>query len=138
MPTLASFEYEVHERVNAGKPLTADILNGIMADVYAAGYGDTMTDDRERTGITWAQFGHLYEAYYTFQYATGISAAHALADKVLTGEANAVDNYLKFLSSGSSVYPLDALKIAGVDMTSPEAIERTFKVLTDLVDRLEV
>lgn len=137
MPTLASFEYEVHERVNAGKPLTADILNGIMADVYAEGYGDTMTDDRDRTGITWSQFGHLYEPYYTFQYATGISAAHALADKVLTGEANAVENYLKFLSSGSSVYPLDALKIAGVDMTEPEAIERTFKVLTDLVDRLE-
>jgi oligoendopeptidase F len=137
MPTLARFEYEVHERIDAGKPMTADILNGIMSDMYAEGYGTTMTDDRERTGITWAQFGHLYEDYYTFQYATGISAAHALADKVLIGEKDAAANYLKFLSSGSSVYPLDALKIAGVDMTSPEAIERTFKVLSGLVDRLE-
>jgi oligoendopeptidase F len=137
MPTLARFEYEVHEREDAGKPLTADILNNIMSDLYAEGYGTTMTDDRERTGITWATFGHLYTAYYTFQYATGISAAHALADKVLSGEAHAAANYLKFLSSGSSVYPLDALKIAGVDMTTPEAIERTFKVLAGLVDRLE-
>jgi oligoendopeptidase F len=137
MPTLARFEYEVHERVNAGKPLTADILNGIMAELFAEGYGTTMTDDRERSAITWAQFSHLYEAYYTFQYATGISAAHALADKVLSGEKDAAANYLKFLSSGSSVYPLEALKIAGVDMTSPESIERTFKVLTELVDRLE-
>jgi oligoendopeptidase F len=137
MPTLARFEYEVHERVNAGKPLTADILNGIMSDLFAEGYGTTMTDDRERTGITWATFGHLYAPYYTFQYATGISAAHALADKVLSGEANAAANYVKFLSSGSSAYPLDILKIAGVDMTTPEAIERTFKVLSGLVDRLE-
>jgi oligoendopeptidase F len=137
MPTLARFEYEVHERVNAGKPMTADILNGIMSDLFAEGYGTTMTDDRERTGITWATFGHLYASYYTFQYATGISAAHALADKVLSGETNAAANYVKFLSSGSSAYPLDVLKIAGVDMLSPEPIERTFKVLSGLVDRLE-
>ena len=137
MPTLARFEYEVHERVNAGKPMTADILNGIMSDLFAEGYGTTMTDDRERTGITWATFGHLYASYYTFQYATGISAAHALADKVLSGEANAAENYVKFLSSGSSAYPLDVLKIAGVNMLSPEPIERTFKVLSGLVDRLE-
>jgi oligoendopeptidase F len=137
MPTLARFEYEVHEMVNNGKPVTAETLNNLMADLYAEGYGDTMTDDRERTSITWAQFGHLYVAYYTFQYATGISAAHALADKVRNGGATAAENYLEFLSSGSSVYPLDALKIAGVDMTTPEPIEKAFEVLSGLVDRLE-
>jgi oligoendopeptidase F len=137
MPTLARFEFEVHERVAAGKPLTADILNGIMSDLFAEGYGDTMSDDRERTGITWATFGHLYRPYYTFQYATGISAAHALADKVASGKPEAAQNYLSFLKSGGALNPLDALKLAGVDMTSPEAVEKTFGVLGSLVDRLE-
>lgn len=137
MPTLARFEFEVHDRVAAGKPLTADILNGIMSDFFAEGYGDTMTDDRERTGITWATFGHLYRPYYTFQYATGISAAHALADKVGSGKPEAAQNYLAFLKSGGALNPLDALKLAGVDMTTPEAVEKTFGVLGSLVDRLE-
>jgi oligoendopeptidase F len=137
MPTLASFELEVHTRAEQGKPLTADILNGILRDLYAAGYGSTLTDDPERTGITWAQFGHLYSPFYTFQYATGISAAHALAADILAGKPNAAANYRKFLSLGGSMYPLDALKVAGVDMTTPEAVEKTFATLVDYVDRLE-
>jgi oligoendopeptidase F len=137
MPTLARFELEIHERVAAGKPVNADIMNGIMSDFFAEGYGSTMTDDRERTGITWATFGHLYVPYYTFQYATGISAAHALADKIQTGDESAAQNYLQFLSAGSSLYPMDALKLAGIDMTTPEAVEKTFAVLSTIVDRLE-
>jgi oligoendopeptidase F len=136
MPTLARFEYEVHERIAAGKPLTADILNGIMSDLFAEGYGTTMTDDPERTGITWATFGHLYNPFYTFQYATGISAAHALADQVRSDE-QAAENYLKFLHTGGFYDPLDALKMAGVDMTSPEPVEKAFAVLADLVERLD-
>jgi oligoendopeptidase F len=137
MPTLARFEAEVHERVAAGKPMTADILNGIMSDLFTEGYGDTMSDDRERTGITWATFGHLYRPFYTFQYATGISAAHALAEKIRTGNQDAAENYLAFLRLGGSRNPLDALNLAGIDMTSPEAVEKTFGVLGSLVDRLE-
>jgi oligoendopeptidase F len=137
MPTLARFEYEVHQRVDAGKPLTADILNGLMADLYAEGYGDTLTDDTDRTGITWAQFGHLYVPFYTFQYATGISAAHALAERVQDGDDEAAEKYVQFLSAGSSVYPLDALSMAGVDMSTPEAVEKTYEVLAEYVDRLE-
>lgn len=137
MPTLARFEYEVHNRVMAGKPLTADTLNGLMSDLFAEGYGDTMTDDPERTGITWATFGHLFVPFYTFQYSTGISAAHALATDILAGDGNAVENYREFLTLGSRVYPMQALQTAGVDMTTPEAVEKTFAVLSDLVDRLE-
>jgi len=137
MPTLARFELEVHTRIAEGKPITADILNGIMRDLYAEGYGETMSDDPERTGITWATFGHLYIPYYTFQYATGISAANALAEMVRSGDAEQAANYRKFLAAGSSVYPLDALKIAGIDMTTPEPIEKAFGVLAGLVDRLE-
>jgi oligoendopeptidase F len=88
-------------------------------------------------GITWATFGHLYYDYYVYQYATGISAAHALSNRILEGKAGAAQDYLKFLSAGSSVYPLDALKIAGVDLRTPQAVEETFKVLEEYVERLE-
>ncbi len=138
MPTLARFELEVHTRMENDEPLTPDTLNQIMSDFFAEGYGDTMTDDKRRTGSTWAQFGHLYEPYYTFQYATGISAAHALANGILAGDdANAVDRYLGFLASGSSDYSINVLQKAGVDMSTPLAVEETFKVLEGLVDRLE-
>jgi oligoendopeptidase F len=94
--------------------------------------------DEERVGITWAQFStHLYSNYYVYQYATGISAANALARKVLDGEPGAAENYKKFLKAGGSMYPLDALKLAGVDMTSPEPVEKAFDVLEGFVSRLE-
>ncbi|MEJ2759880.1 MAG: M3 family metallopeptidase, partial [Anaerolineales bacterium] len=78
MLNLASFELEVYTRAEQGKPLSAKILQDIMIEIYAAGYGDTLTDDPVRTGTTWAQFSHLYTPFYTFQYAVGISAADAL------------------------------------------------------------
>ncbi|MEO8608792.1 MAG: oligoendopeptidase F [Chloroflexota bacterium] len=136
MPTLARFELEIHERVERGEGVTADDMIELMADLFSEGYGSEMHLDRERVGITWAQFGHLYSNYYVFQYATGISAAHALAGRILEGTPNAAANYIKFLSAGSSLYPVDALKLAGVDMSTPEAVERTFAVLAGYVDRL--
>ena len=137
MPTLARFELEVYTRAQEGKPLNADILNGIMGDLYSQGYGTTMTDDRERTSITWSQFAHLYVPFYTFQYAIGISAAHALAEDVIAGEEKAVENYLEFLKAGVSLYAMDSFKLAGVDMSGPRPVEKTFKVVENLVDRLE-
>lgn len=137
MPTLARFELEAHQRVEKGQSLTADSLIDLMTDLFAEGYGDEMHVDRERVGITWAQFGHLYANYYVFQYATGISAAHVLANRILSGTPNAVENYLGFLKAGGNGYPVDALKAAGVDMATPTAVEETFKILADYVDRLE-
>jgi oligoendopeptidase F len=136
MPTLARFELEVHERVERGEGVTADDMINLMADLFSEGYGNEMHVDRERVGITWAQFGHLYSNFYVFQYATGISAAHALAGRILEGVPQAAENYVKFLSVGSSLYPVDALKLAGVDMSKPDAVERTFGVLAEYVDRL--
>ncbi len=137
MPTLARFELEVHSRMENDEPLTPETLNEIMAGFFAEGYGETLTDDKTRSGITWAQFGHLYEAYYTFQYATGISAAHALANGILAEDDGAVERYLAFLRAGGSEYPIPLLKEAGVDMSTPAAVEETFAVLESLVDRLE-
>jgi len=137
MPTLARFELEVHQRVERGEGLIADTMIGLMADLFTEGYGNEMHVDRERVGMTWATFEHLYTDYYVFQYATGISAAHALSGRILTGVSNAVQEYLSFLSAGASVYPLDALKMAGIDLTTPKAVEETFGVLGGYVDRLE-
>jgi oligoendopeptidase F len=137
MPTLARFELETHQRVEQGRGLTASGLNSLMADLFSEGYGDAMEVDRERVGITWATFSHLYADYYVYQYATGIAAAHALARRILDGVPGAAEDYLKFLSAGSSLYPLDALKVAGVDMTTPEAVEAAFAVLAGMVERLE-
>jgi oligoendopeptidase F len=136
MPTLSRFELEIHQRVEKGQGVTADDMIALMADLFSEGYGSEMHVDRDRVGITWAQFGHLYSNFYVFQYATGISAAHALAGRILEGTPGAAENYVKFLSTGSSMYPVDALQMAGVDMRTPDAVERTFAVLADYVDRL--
>jgi len=137
MPILAAFEREVHGRVERGMGLTADDLITICADLFAEGYGSEMTYDRESAGITWATFSHLYTYFYVYQYATGISAANLLARQILTGDASAVQRYREFLCAGGSLYPLDALQHAGVDMTTPAAVETTFDVLAEMVDRLE-
>jgi oligoendopeptidase F len=137
MPTLARFELEVHQREERGEGMSADDMNTLMADLFAEGYGDEMDYDRERIGITWATFTHLYMDYYVFQYATGISGANALANHILRGEPDAVDQYLEFLKSGSSDYPINVLKKAGVDLTSSDPVEETFQVLSGLIDKLE-
>ena len=138
MPTLARLEMAMHERIENGQSLTADVLIDLTADLYAEGYGDEVVIDRDRIGITWAQFHtHLYSRFYVYQYATGIAGAHALSERILSGTPNASDDFLNFLKAGASVYPLEALKIAGVDMTKPEPVETAFRTLSSYVDRLE-
>jgi oligoendopeptidase F len=108
-----------------------------MADLFAEGYGTEVVMDRPRVGITWAEFPtHLYSNFYVYQYATGISAAHTLARGVLEGKPGAAEQYLAFLNAGGSLYPLEALELAGVDMTSTEPVERGFEEMGELVDRL--
>jgi oligoendopeptidase F len=137
MPLLALFELETHQRAERGEALGAQSMNELMADLFQEAYGEAVKIDRARYGITWATFGHLYADYYVYQYATGISGAHALSHRILAGVPGAAGDYLKFLSTGSALYPLDALKLAGVDMTTPQAVEETFAVLAGYVERLE-
>ncbi len=137
MPTLARFELEMHERVEQGQALTATLMIDRMADLLAEAYGPAMTIDRERVGITWATFSHLYRAYYVYTYATGIAAAHACARRIREGVPGAVAGYRRFLAAGNAMYPLDALALVGVDMRSPEPMAEAFAVLAGFVDRLE-
>jgi len=141
MPSLARLELEIHERVERGGALTADYLNNLMADLMVEVYGseiDVSERDRERIGSTWAQFHtHLYSNFYVYQYATGIAAADHLVERVAAGDAKAVASYRAFLASAGSMYPLDGLRMAGVDMTSPGPVEAAFATLASMVDRLE-
>ena len=141
MPSLARLELEIHERVERGEALTAGALNDLMADLMMEVYGsevDVSDRDRERIGSTWAQFHtHLYSNFYVYQYATGIAAADHLVGRVAAGDQKAVESYLAFLKSGGSMYPLEGLRMAGVDMTSPEPVEAAFATLASMVERLE-
>ena len=137
MPTLARFELEMHARLEKGAPVNADIMTGVLADFFKEGYGEEVEFERDRIGITWAQFLHMYMNFYVYQYATGISGAHALSQAVTSGQPGAVGRYLDFLQSGSSRYPLAALQQAGVDLTTPQPVITAFASLSGLVDRLE-
>ena len=141
MPSLARLELEVHERVERGVALTADALNKLMADLMLEVFGsevDVSGRDRDRIGSTWAQFHtHLYSNFYVYQYATGIAAADHLVGRVAAGDEKAVESYRAFLRSAGSMYPLEGLRMAGVDMTSPEPVEAAFATLASMVDRLE-
>ncbi len=137
MPTLARWELEMHYRVEKGEPVSAKSMSDLTAELFKEGYADEVEFDHDRIGITWAQFGHMYMDFYVYQYATGISGANALAEGVLSGKEGAAEKYIDFLKAGSSQYPLETLKTAGVDMTSPEPVEKAFAVLASYVDRFE-
>lgn len=137
MPLLAEFEQRVHTLAEANEPLTAEGMSAIMHELFVRGYGPEGYADPARDGIVWAQFPHLYACYYVYQYASGIAAANALAEVVLQGGIEERERYLACLRAGGSVYPLDALRLAGLDLTSPEPLDRAFGVLDRFVSRLE-
>lgn len=137
MPTLARFELATHERAEKSGTLTADYMNHLMADLFSEGFGSEMDLDRDRVGITWGTFTtHLYIDFYSFQYAIGISAANAIARRILDGAPNAAEDHINFLKAGSSKSPMELYKIAGIDMTSTKPIEDAFAVLEEYIDRL--
>jgi oligoendopeptidase F len=137
MPTLARFELETHRRIEKGEALTADSMIELMAALFTEALGPGVKVDRPRVGMVWSTFGHLFADYYVYQYATGISGAYALSGRILRGEKNADREYLEFLKAGTSAYPLDILKKAGVDLSSPQPVEEAFSVMEEYIDRLE-
>lgn len=137
MPILAKFELDCHERVQRGEALTAAGMGETLTGYYREAYGGEVEMDEVRTGITWARFSHLYMPFYVFQYATGISAAAALAEQIVSEGEPAVARYLELLKSAADGYPIDLLQEAGVDMRSPEPVQRAFDILEGYVARLE-
>src|SRR5256885_1260561 len=122
----AEFEQLVHSQAEAGEPLTADNLSEMYHALNEKYYGGVAVVDG-LIDVEWARIPHFYSSFYVYQYATGISAASALAQQILHEGKPAVDRYLKFLSSGSSDYRIELLKKAGVDMTSPEPVRQALQ-----------
>jgi len=121
----AEFELRIHEVEERGDALTLDTLTGIYEELLQAYHGPEFTIDAELK-LECLRIPHFYRAFYVYKYATGISAAIALAEQVIEKEDQAVERFLDFLRSGGYHDPLDALKIAGVDLTSPDPVQAAF------------
>ncbi|MER2141252.1 MAG: oligoendopeptidase F, partial [Priestia megaterium] len=115
----AEFEHDVHVRAQNGEPLTPELLTKLYYDLNKKYFGDNLVIDEE-IGLEWARIPHFYYNYYVYQYATGFSAAAALSKQILEEGNAAVERYVGFLKSGSSDYPIEVLKKAGVDMTTSQ------------------
>ncbi len=132
----AEFEKLAHEMAESGKTLTASALNEMYYNLNLKYFGPDMCVDKD-IEVEWARIPHFYTPFYVYQYATGFSAAVAIAQMILEEGQPAVDRYMKFLSSGGSDYPIELLKIAGVDMSKPDAIKKGLKVFEGLLDEME-
>jgi oligoendopeptidase F len=132
----AEFELMTHEAVEKGESLTPDVLCKMYLDLNKKYFGDDITVDSD-IEMEWARIPHFYYNFYVYQYATGFSAAVALAEKILSEGAPAVENYKKFLSGGCSKSPIDLLRIAGVDMASPEPVNAGLKLFDELLGEME-
>lgn len=132
----AEFELWIHEMAEKGTPLTPKLIKEKYRELNQFYFGPDVVIDPE-IDIEWARIPHFYSNFYVYQYATGISAALALAHKVTHGGKQDVEQYLGFLSSGSSQYPIDLLKKAGVDMRSPEPVICAIREFSRLTQELE-
>ena len=131
----AEFEKLTHCVVEENKPLTLDVITATYRELLEAYFGDTLFLDPELS-LECLRIPHFYSAFYVYKYATGISASIALADKVVSEGDSARTAYLNFLKLGGSKFPLDELADAGIDMQSPEPVQRAIGYFSDLVDRL--
>ncbi len=133
----AEYEMLVHKQVEGGEPITVDSLRATYRGLLEQYFGPDVklfkVSDLEGLRIP-----HFYRAFYVYKYATGISAAITLAEKVMHGTAEDRDRYLAFLRSGGSRYPIDALRLAGVDMETPEPVEKALASFANLLDKFEL
>jgi oligoendopeptidase F len=129
----AEFERQAHDLEMNGTPLTADVLNGIYRKLNELYYEGAKVNELQ--DIEWARIPHFYNAFYVYQYATGFCSAVAIAKKIL--EENGAADYLRFLSTGGSDYPLEELKIAGVDLTKPDTVDSALKEFDKALTELE-
>lgn len=132
----AEFEMQTNKLVEDGESLTADCLNKLYYELNCKYYGPEMVSDPE-IAYEWARIPHFYYDFYVYQYATGYSAAVAIAHAILKEGAPAVERYLKFLSGGCSKSPIDLLKIAGVNMEEPQPIQEALAVFGEILDEIE-
>jgi oligoendopeptidase F len=135
----AEFELGMHQMAEKGEPVTGEALARLYMNITKKYYGHekgvTIVDDY--IAHEWSFIPHFYRDFYVFQYATSFTASEALAQKVKTGDRQAIERYLRFLSAGGSKYPIDLLKDAGVDMTTDEPLDLTIKEMNRVMDEME-
>lgn len=132
----SEFELLIHTYAENNYPITPHHLKEAYRNLSLKYFGENLVPD-ESLDVEWARIPHFYYNFYVFQYATGISAALALSDRVIGGGKSERDDYLNFLKSGSSLYPIDIMKLAGVDMRSPEPVIKAIDKFSNLVDELD-
>ncbi|MBE3589328.1 MAG: oligoendopeptidase F [Firmicutes bacterium] len=132
----AEFERRIHEIVEQGEALTADRLDELYRELNAAYYGPAVVTDEE-IAREWMRIPHFYYNFYVYKYATGFCAATALARGILEGGAEERERYLRFLSLGGSMHPIDQLRVAGVDMAAPQPIEEAMAVFAAALEEAE-
>ncbi len=132
----SEFEQRIHEMAEAGEPLTADSLGAAYKKIMMNYYGSAYTHD-DLVDNYWVRIPHFYYNFYVYKYATSYCAASNIARRIMNGEPGALEAYLSFLKGGSSKYPVDLLKMARVDMTTPEPMEDAMKIFEGLLDQTE-
>ena len=132
----AEFELMMGKMAESGEALTADVLCEKYLELNKLYFGPDMVSD-PGIALEWARIPHFFYDYYVFQYATGFSAAVAIAERILSEGEAAVADYKRFLSGGSSADPISLLKIAGVDMSTPAPVNSALQLFAELVGELE-
>lgn len=132
----AEFEIQMNQKAESGESLTADLLSGMYYALNQTYYGERMTVDAD-IAMEWAQVPHFFYNFYVFQYATGFSAAVAIANRILSQGEAAVRDYRKFLASGGSQDPISLLKLAGVDMTTGKPVNDALQLFGELLQEME-
>ena len=133
---IIQFEKEIYEDAEQDIPLTADYLNNKYYHLNQKYFGENVIVDEE-IKYEWARIPHFYYNFYVYKYATGLSAACHIVNNILTGKENAVKDYKKFLSCGTTLNPIDSLKLAGVDLTQKEVVESAIKMFDDTIEEFK-
>ena len=132
----AEFEKEIYEDVENDIPLTSEHLNNKYYELNKKYFGEDVVVDEE-VKYEWTRIPHFYYNFYVYKYATGLSAACHIVNNILSNKENAIEDYKKFLSCGTTLNPIDSLKLAGVDLTKKEVIESPIKMFDDTLEEFK-
>jgi oligoendopeptidase F len=131
----ARFELEIHKIVEEGGALSPETMSELWEKFTRQYYGQSMTLD-EQAKFKWSRIPHFYNMYYVFQYATSYAASQAILAKFLAGDSGIIEKYLAMLSNGGANYPVEQLKMCGIDMSKPEPVLATLKLFSAKVEEL--
>jgi oligoendopeptidase F len=132
----AKFELTIHETVEKSGALSPEMMTNLWRELNEKYYGPDLTID-EYSILKWSRIPHFYTAFYVYQYATSYAASQAILAKFLQRESGIIDKYINMLSSGGCDYPIELLKLCGVDMSTPAPVEANLKMFAEQVNEME-